>query len=225
MHAPSSHEVRETEVISERDYRISKYLRDRGVRRTTATDDSNSACTELRLRASLRFDNPIVKVNFVVFLHICQHGGMNKRKVDPETARVSATAGELRVLIGQFRRRLREEAHAGDFTPSQISVLSRLEREGPATVTTLAQAEGVRPQSMGATVSALQAAGFVIGSPHPTDGRQTVLSLTPACREWIKASRAAREDWLFRTIQAKLSLAEQKKLAGAVELLKRLVDA
>jgi DNA-binding MarR family transcriptional regulator len=166
-----------------------------------------------------------MKVNFVVFLHMCQDGSMSKRKVDPETARVSATAGELRVLIGQFRRRLREEAHAGDFTPSQISVLSRLEREGPATVTTLAQAEGVRPQSMGATVSALQVAGFVVGSQHPTDGRQTVLSLTPACREWIKATRAAREDWLFRTIQAKLSLAEQKKLAGAVELLKRLVDA
>lgn len=149
---------------------------------------------------------------------------MNQRKVDPDKARALATAGELRVLIGQLRRRLREESNPGDFTPSQISVLRRLERDGPATITTLAQAEGMRPQSMGATVSVLQTAGLISGTPHPTDGRQTVLSLTPSCREWIKAKRAAREDWLFRTIQEKLSLAEQKKLAGAVELLKRLVD-
>lgn len=166
-----------------------------------------------------------MKVNFVVFLLLCQNAAMNKPPLDPDSAQIMATASELRALLGPLRRRLREEANTGHLSLSQLSVLSRLEREGPATVTALARAEGVRPQSMGATVSALQAAGFVSGSPHPSDGRQTVLSLTAASREWIKASRAAREDWLFRTMQAKLSPAEQKKLAGAVVLLKRLIDA
>jgi DNA-binding MarR family transcriptional regulator len=133
-----------------------------------------------------------------------------------------ALAVDLRVVIGQLRRRLREQASFGDLTFSQTSVLSRLDREGPATVTSLARAEGMRPQSMGATVSALQAAGLVSGSPDPKDGRQTILSLTPTCQEWLKAGRAAREDWLFRTIQSKLSPAEQEELASAVELLKRL---
>jgi DNA-binding MarR family transcriptional regulator len=91
-------------------------------------------------------------------------------------------------------------------------------------VTALAQIEGVRPQSMGATVATLQAAGFVAGAPHPTDGRQTLLSLTPACRAWIKKHRAQREDWLVHTMQAKLSLAEQKKVADAIGLLRRLVE-
>jgi DNA-binding MarR family transcriptional regulator len=150
---------------------------------------------------------------------------MNEQQGDPETARVSALAGELRVLIGKLKRRLREQAHPGDFSSSQLSVLSRLEREGPATVTTLARAEAVRPQSMGATVSVLEAAGFVSGAPDPKDGRQTILSLTAECRKWIKASRAAREDWLFRTIRAKLTSGEQKDLATAVELLKRLADS
>jgi DNA-binding MarR family transcriptional regulator len=144
---------------------------------------------------------------------------------DPETARVSALAGELRVLIGKLKRRLREQAHPGDFSSSQLSVLSRLEREGPATVTALARAEAVRPQSMGATVSVLEAAGFVSGAPDPSDGRQTILSLTAECRKWITASRAAREDWLFRTIRARLTSGEQKDLATAVELLKRLADS
>jgi DNA-binding MarR family transcriptional regulator len=136
-----------------------------------------------------------------------------------------ALAMELRVLLGQLRRRLREEAGVGDFTWSQTSVLSRLERDGPATVTTLARAEGVRPQSMGATVSTLEAAGFISGTPDPGDGRQTILSLTATCREWIQASRAAREDWLFQGISSKLTGAEQSQLAAGVELLKRLVDA
>jgi DNA-binding MarR family transcriptional regulator len=77
---------------------------------------------------------------------------------------------------------------------------------------------------MGATVSALEGAGLVTGTPDPTDGRQTILSLTPACEEMIKASRAAREDWLFRVIRTKFTLAEQAELATAVALLKRLVE-
>jgi DNA-binding MarR family transcriptional regulator len=149
---------------------------------------------------------------------------MNEEQGDPEAARALVVAGKLRVLIGKLSRRLREQAHPGDFTWSQVSVLARLERDGPATVTTLARTEGVRPQSMGATVSVLEAAGLVSGTPDPTDGRQTILSLTAACREWIKAGRAAKEDWLFRAIRTKLASGEQEELATAVELLKRLVD-
>lgn len=135
------------------------------------------------------------------------------------------TAEDLRVLIGKLRRRMREEAHVGDFTPSQVQVLLLLEREGPATVTTLARIQRMRPQSMGETLSILKAAGLVSGAPDPNDGRQTVLSLTPAFRKKIKASRAAREDWLFRTMQTRLSAAEQKQLAIGVDLLKRLIDS
>jgi DNA-binding MarR family transcriptional regulator len=149
---------------------------------------------------------------------------MTHQQDDPETARASALAAELRVLIGKLKRRLREQAHLGDLTWSQAAVLVRLERGGPATVTSLARAEGMRPQSMGANVSVLERAGLVSGSPDPNDGRQIILSLTAACREWLKAGRAAREDWLFRAIQANLAPHEQDQLASAVELLKRLVE-
>jgi DNA-binding MarR family transcriptional regulator len=149
---------------------------------------------------------------------------MTERRDDPDVARVLAVAVELRVLLGTLRRRLREEASVGDFTPSQALVLRHLERDGPATVTALARASGVRPQSMGATVAVLEAAGFVGGAPDPDDGRQTVLSLTARARKAFRAGRAAREDWLSRTIRARLSAAEQKQLAGAVDLLRRLAD-
>lgn len=150
---------------------------------------------------------------------------MNEQQSDPDAVRASALAGELRVLIGQLKRRLRQQTHLGELTWPQVSVLIRLEREGPATVTTLARAERMRPQSMGEYVSVLEAAGLVSGTPDPNDGRQTILSLTTACREWIKAGRAAREDWLFHAIRTNLAPEEQEELARAVELLQRLVSA
>ena len=148
------------------------------------------------------------------------------RNDTPATAdTLHALAEDLRVVAARLRRRLREESNVGDFTPSQMQVLARLEREGPATVSSLARAQGMRPQSMGETLAALKAAGFVSGAPDPNDGRQTVLSITPAFRRKIKASRAAREDWLLRSIQSRFSAAEQKQLAIGVDLLKRLIDS
>ena len=141
-----------------------------------------------------------------------------------QAVRASALAAELRAVIGKLKRRLREQADPGDLTPSQVSVLLRLERDGPTTTSSLARAEGMRPQSMGATIAPLEAAGFMSGAPDPNDGRQTILSLTESCREWIREGRAARQDWLFRTIQARLSAQEQEDLVAAVELLKRLID-
>jgi DNA-binding MarR family transcriptional regulator len=146
-------------------------------------------------------------------------------QVEIEAERALAVAGELRVVVGKLIRKLRDQGpQQQDMSWSQIAALKRLENDGPMTVTQLAKAEGVRPQSMGATVAALQAAGLMSGEPHPTDGRQTILSLTPAFRKWIKAGRAAREDWLSRAIESRLSPAEQAKLAASVDLLKRLVD-
>ncbi|MDR3438311.1 MarR family transcriptional regulator [Telmatospirillum sp.] len=149
---------------------------------------------------------------------------MKDQADNPQTVRAAALAAELRALAGKLKRRLREQASSKDLTPSQVSVLLRLEKDGPATASSLARAEGMRPQSMGSVITALQAAGLVSGAPDPTDGRQTILSLTEACRKWVEEGRAARQDWLFRTLEARLSPEEQDKLAVAVALLKRLVD-
>jgi DNA-binding MarR family transcriptional regulator len=138
--------------------------------------------------------------------------------------RAADLAAEFRVVLGKLKRRLREHTNKGDLSLSQMAVLGYLDREGPSTVTALARAEGVRPQSMGATVAALEEAGLVSGAPHPADGRQIMLSLTATAREWIKASRAAREDWLSQAIRSHLSPAEQEDLAKAAALLRRLVE-
>ncbi|AWN24086.1 MarR family transcriptional regulator [Deinococcus irradiatisoli] len=135
----------------------------------------------------------------------------------------AALAADLRLLLGQLQRRLRAEVPPGDLTHSQLAVMFHLERGEAATVTELARAEGVRPQSMGATVAALQQLGLVVGGPHASDKRRTTLRLSAAGHALIAQRRAAREDWLQRTLRARLLPGEQADLARSVELLRRLV--
>jgi DNA-binding MarR family transcriptional regulator len=150
---------------------------------------------------------------------------MAEQTADPPETRAATLASELRILSGQLKRRLREQSNLGDLTLSQVAVLGRLERDGPATVTELARAEGMRPQSMGAITASLEAAGHVSGASDPEDGRRTILSLTQSCRAWIKRARGAREDWLLRAIQTHLTPAEQDDLARGLVLLQRLVNS
>ena len=149
---------------------------------------------------------------------------MSGRKSSTQTELARTLAAEIRAVYRKLKLRLREHGGGNDLTPSQASVLLRLEKDGSATVSSLARAEGMRPQSMSAIVTPLQESGLVIGAPDPSDGRQTLMSLTPKCLKWLQEGRAARQDWLTTTISQKLSAQEQEKLQGALELLTRLVD-
>lgn len=148
------------------------------------------------------------------------HKQLHRSQLSPS----AALAGDLRIALGKLKRRLREQAHPNDFTDSRKSVLLRLDRDGPATVSALARAESVRPQSMRVTVAGLEATGAVSGKPDPTDGRQTLIDLTPAFRKALNANRAAKDDWLLRAVQTQLSPQEQAELASAVKLLQRIAE-
>ncbi|CAG6393010.1 MarR family winged helix-turn-helix transcriptional regulator [Streptomyces cocklensis] len=150
---------------------------------------------------------------------------MNGQQAAPPHADTAALAGELRVALAQLVRRLREQADGMDLTRSQSSVLLRLERDGAATATALARAEGVRPQSMAKIVQALDAAGLVSGAPDPKDGRKTLLSITEAAREEFRTGRLAKEDWLTRALDTMLSPAEIEQLASTADLLRRLAQS
>jgi DNA-binding MarR family transcriptional regulator len=136
-----------------------------------------------------------------------------------------ALAATIRVGFSRLKRRLRDEGGAAELTPSQASALGQLEKLGPATVTELAQAEGVRPQSMGATIATLETAGYIVGAADPGDGRRTILSLSPMAVEKFSANRAAREGWLFRAIQETLTAEEQRDLARGFAVLEKLVQS
>jgi DNA-binding MarR family transcriptional regulator len=130
----------------------------------------------------------------------------------------------MRSVFRKLKMRLREHGGRNDLTPAQTSVLLLLEKDGPATVSSLARTEGMRPQSMSAVVAPLQESGLVRGAPDPSDGRQTLMSLTPRCLKLLQDGRAARQDWLTTIITQKLTVQEQEKLQAALEVLKRLVE-
>lgn len=137
----------------------------------------------------------------------------------------AALAEALRGFIGNLKRQMRAQSHAGELSWSQLSMLSRLERDGPSTVTAVARAEGMRPQSMGATVREFEGAGYVTGAPDPNDGRQTLWSVTPAARDLVEAARAARQDWLQSTLQKNYTQGERDELVRAVKLLERIFES
>lgn len=149
---------------------------------------------------------------------------MSDKASPTEEARALAMAGDLRALIGQLRRRLREQGSLGDFTPSQFNALAQLE-QGPATTTELALAQGVRPQSMSTIAASLEAIGLIAAAPDPQDGRKTIWSITPEARAQVERLRALRADWLARTIRRELNPAEQAQLATGIALLKRLAES
>lgn len=149
---------------------------------------------------------------------------MSRPTSPPEPELASTLALEIRTVSGKLKRRLREHGRQSDLTPSQVSVVLRLEEMGSATVSTLARAEAMRPQSMSAVITPLQEAGLVGGAPDPNDGRKTLMRLTPRCIKWLREGRAARQDWLTKRISQKLSVPEQQKLLASLHLLMRLVE-
>ncbi len=135
---------------------------------------------------------------------------------------VTRTAGELRALVGRLARRLRQTSVVGEMTLSQASVLSLLEREGPATPGVLAAMERISPQSMGAILISLEALGLVSRTPDPIDGRCLVISLTEAGLQAVHGARRQREERLARALADHFTAEEQQVLIAALPLLERL---
>ena len=132
-------------------------------------------------------------------------------------------AKELRVGVSRLRRRLREVASLEELTPSQTAVMSRL-MEGAKGTSDLAALEGVRPQSMAATVAALEERGFVERAQDPEDGRRQLLALTGEAHAYITDNRALRESWLAAALQERYTAEERETIAAALHLLERLTE-
>ncbi|XUL86092.1 MarR family winged helix-turn-helix transcriptional regulator [Streptomyces galilaeus] len=134
------------------------------------------------------------------------------------------SARDLRVVFSRLRRRIREVATDEDLTPSQESALTLVGKHGAATASALASAEGVRPQSMAATLAALDRHGLIRRSPDPEDGRRQLVTLTEAGRERVEDNRQVREEWLARAFEDRYTEQERRTIIDALTLLERLSE-
>ena len=137
---------------------------------------------------------------------------------------VTEVAAALRVSIGLLLRRVRQVRPAGELSLPETSALARLDRSGPATSSALAKEEQISPQSMGATLAALEARGLVARQPDPEDGRRAVLSLTEAGQQVLRDKRSARVAQFAQALSNGFTPEELRQLRAAAPLLERLAQ-
>jgi DNA-binding MarR family transcriptional regulator len=133
---------------------------------------------------------------------------------------------ELALSMSRLRSRLRNEQAAVTTgrNMSQLSVLGRIADMAPVSASALALAEHVRQQSISETVAALRRDGLVRGDPDPSDGRKTLLALTPAGKDLVESIVESRGSWLARAIEQHATESERELLAAATQVLSRLAD-
>jgi DNA-binding MarR family transcriptional regulator len=132
-----------------------------------------------------------------------------------------SVATDLQDGITRLNRRLRQVRPLGEITQTQISALISLELAGTLTPTELAEVERVQPPTMTKIVAKLESNGWVERSPHPTDGRQSILGATALGRDVLTEQRRIKGAWLDRRV-AELTEDERRTLQTAAEILKRL---
>ncbi|MGQ4443765.1 MarR family winged helix-turn-helix transcriptional regulator, partial [Streptomyces violaceoruber] len=104
----------------------------------------------------------------------------------------------------------------------QSSVLARLSDRGSVTASELAAIEGVRHQSMTATVTALASMGLVERRPDPDDGRRLLITLTPEGVRRVEEGRQVRTEWLAERLQDRCTEEERRTVIAAMAVLERL---
>ena len=131
-------------------------------------------------------------------------------------------ASALRISVMRLSRRLRNERDASDdLTANQLAVLGTLFREGSLTVGDLAAAEKVQPPSMTRVLAGLEERKLILRTPHASDGRQHLVSLTADARTLLKEDRRKREAWLAQRL-AELTQEERDALRAAAPVIERL---
>ncbi|AVT34600.1 MarR family transcriptional regulator [Plantactinospora sp. BC1] len=127
----------------------------------------------------------------------------------------------LRDAITRLNRRVRQTRPVGDLTGTQLSALTSLELAGALTPRELADTERVQPPTMTKIVARLEERGLVQRTPHPTDGRQVILSTTDTGRAMLAQFDRARNRWLAVRL-AELTPEERDALQRAAEILQKV---
>lgn len=136
---------------------------------------------------------------------------------------VSDCAQRLHAAVTALARQLRQGAERGGPGPLRLSVLGQLHRAGPQTPSELARREQVRLQSLTRLLAELEAEGCVLRSPHPSDARQSLLSLTAEGRRGLVDAVRDRERRLAEALAAQApDAAALRRLQDAAVLMERL---
>lgn len=135
------------------------------------------------------------------------------------------TAARLRVAIGRLSRRLRTTtagASAG-LTPTKLSVLLTVVRDGPIRISELARSEALNPTMLSRVVAALVDVGLLDRTSDDGDRRTAWVQATAAGIELAAHMRSRRTDALNTALDA-LAPADRRLLEQALPALEGLAE-
>jgi DNA-binding MarR family transcriptional regulator len=135
------------------------------------------------------------------------------------------TAARLRMAIGKLSRRLRPApaAVAAGLTPTQISLLLNVARQGPIRLSDLAAAEAINPTQLSRSVAHLVDIGAVERASDQGDRRAAWVKPTAAGRRLAEKIRRERTDALNVALDA-LAPEERRRIEHAVPALEQLAE-
>ena len=138
------------------------------------------------------------------------------------TSSVSGLAAHLRLAVARTARRLRQEA-GGGLSPTLTAALATVERHGPLTPSELAVRERVQRPTATKLVAKLEGDGLVGRTADPTDGRSSLIAVTPEGRARLKTMRTRKDAFLADRLRA-LPPEDRATLERAAELLEGLLE-
>jgi DNA-binding MarR family transcriptional regulator len=136
---------------------------------------------------------------------------------------VEVIADELQLVVGALVRQMRSVSPRRDISLSQVSILKRLDREGPRTVAELARLDKITHQSVTVLVNALVGRDLVRRVSDQDDLRRKLLVITSDGMRLLAERREAGLENLARVIADRLSDAERTLLSQALPLMRRLL--
>jgi DNA-binding MarR family transcriptional regulator len=128
----------------------------------------------------------------------------------------------LRTALLRLSRRLRRHEVA-DLTPTQLSALATVSRDGPLRLGDLAAAERIAPSTLTRLVSALEERGLVERSPVPGDARAWLISVTELGTVMLDRVRQETTSVLAENLLT-LPADQLAALAAALPALEHLAD-
>lgn len=133
--------------------------------------------------------------------------------------RLDELSGRLvTALFGALRRLKPLEAA---YSPADLITLSQIGRQEGVGVSELAQRQHIAHPTMSVLIKRLQASGLVSRSPHPDDGRRTVLKLTEAGVGVLEDAKRQRTQAIGDLLDT-LSEHDLSKLWAALPVLEQI---
>lgn len=128
---------------------------------------------------------------------------------------------ELLATIARLHRWATAHAEL-EIAPAHARLLSQVEATGPARTSELARADHCSQPTMTTQLHRLEQLGWVTRLADPTDGRASLVQITPDGRSVLERVRRAREQAIAPLLE-QLSADERRQLSDGLTVVRRLM--